>query len=119
MTIIRHIIRFIVSAIALLIIAWLVPGFTLTGFWNAFWAALVIALIGWGIEMLMGEGISPNARGIVGFLVSAAVIYFAQFLIPTYRATIIGSLIAAAIIGIVDRFVPIKPEIATREETNQ
>lgn len=119
MTIIRHIIRFIVSAIALLIVAWIIPGFTLSGFWNAFWAALIIALIGWGIESLLGQEISPNSRGVVGFLVSAVVIYVTQFFIPTYEATIIGSLLAAALIGIVDRFVPIKPQIKTAERTTE
>lgn len=116
MTIIRHIIRFIVAAIVLLIVAWITPGFTIVGFWTAFLAALVIAAIGWGIEAFMGDRISPNSRGFVGFLVSAVVIYFAQFFIGNFQATFVGSLIAAAIIGIVDRFIPIKPRIGSPEE---
>lgn len=119
MTIIRHVIRFIVAAIVLLIVAWIIPGFTIIGFWSAFLAALVIAVIGWGVEAIFDARISPNNRGFIGFLVSAAVIYFAQFFIANFQATLFGSLLAAAIIGIVDRFVPIKPTLGSREEIRE
>jgi putative membrane protein len=115
MTIMRHIIRFIVSAIVLLIVSWLIPGFTIIGFWTAFLAALLIALIGWGVEALLGDRISTNSHGVVGFLVSVAVIYFAQFFLVDYRATFFGAILAAAIIGIIDRFVPVKPRIGGTE----
>jgi putative membrane protein len=66
-TIIRHIIRFIVAAFVLLIMAWLIPGLTIVGFWTAFLAALIIAGIGWAIEALLGARISPYSRGFFGF----------------------------------------------------
>lgn len=119
MTIVRHIVRFVVAAIVLLIVAWLIPEFRLVGFWNAFLAALVIAAIGWIIEMVLGERISPYSRGFIGFLVSAVVIYFSQFFIANFQATFLGALIAAALIGIVDLFVPIKPRFGSREEIKE
>jgi putative membrane protein len=67
----------------------------------------------------MGDRISPNNRGFVDFLVSAVVIYFAQFFISNFQATFVGSLIAAAIIGIVDKFVRIKPRIGSPEEVRE
>jgi putative membrane protein len=119
MTIIRHLIRFIVAAIVLLIISWIVPGFNVEGFWTALVAAVVIAAIGWGIEALLGPKISPYSRGIIGFLVSAVVIYVTQYLVADYQATVVGSLIAAAIIGIIDAFVPIKPRLGSPEEIKE
>jgi len=42
----------------------------------------------------------------VGFLVSAAVIYVTQFIVPALRVTLLGALIAAFIIGLIDMFIP-------------
>ncbi|RKD25143.1 hypothetical protein BEP19_03755 [Ammoniphilus oxalaticus] len=112
MNILRHIIRFAVSALVLLIVGWLVPGFTLAGYWTAFVAAVIIALIGWGLEAMMGPRVSPYSRGFVGFIVSAIVIYVTQFFISGFRVTILGALLAAIVIGVVDWFAPAKPRLA-------
>jgi putative membrane protein len=116
MTIIRHSIRFAVSALVLLVVGWIVPGFNLAGFWSAFVAAVIIAVIGWGIEALMGPRVSPYSRGFIGFAVSALVIYMTQFFIAGFRVTLIGALLAALVIGLVDWFVPAKPRFAATEE---
>lgn len=112
MTIVRHIVRFIVAAVILLIVSALVPGFKIAGFWSALMAALVIAAIGWIAESLIGRDISPYARGVVGFLVSAAVIYLSQFFVPGMRVTLFGSLLGALVIAIIDLFVPTKTRLA-------
>ncbi|HEX3014770.1 MAG TPA: phage holin family protein [Desulfobacteria bacterium] len=102
-----HIVRFIVSAIVLLVVSWIVPGFRVAGFMGAIIAALVIAAIGWLIERLFKDKISPSQRGIVGFLTSAVVIYLTQLIVPgAIQVSIIGALLAALVIGIVDAFVP-------------
>lgn len=108
MTIVRHLVRFIVAAIVLWIVGFIVPGFQVAGFGSAFLAALVIAALGWLIETFMGRDVSPYARGVVGFLVSAVVIYLTQFFVAGVRASIIGALLAALVIGIIDLFIPTK-----------
>lgn len=102
------IVRFLVSAIVLLLLSWLVPGFVVAGgFLGALIAAAVIAVLGWLAETVLGDRISPQSRGLVGFVVAAVVIYLAQFIIPGLLAVnIIGALIAAFVIGIIDAFVP-------------
>lgn len=100
------IVRFIVSALVLLVVGYVVPGFSMVGFGNALIAAIVIALMGYVIETLFGDNISPQARGIVGFITSAVVIYLTQFVVEGLTVTILGALIAAFIIGLVDAFVP-------------
>ncbi|HBQ86411.1 MAG TPA: hypothetical protein DD811_08025 [Syntrophomonas sp.] len=103
----RTIVRFVVSAVVLLVVAWLLPGISVSGFWGALVAAAVIALIGWVVEKVMGKEISPRSHGIVGFVTAAVVIYLAQFLIPNYlNVSILGSLLAALVIGLVDTVVP-------------
>ena len=103
----QTIVRFIVSAIVLLLVGWLVPGITVNGFWGALVAAAVIAIMGWLIEKVLGNRISPRSRGFVGFIVAAVVIYLAQYAIPAYLSvSIIGALLAAFVIGLIDAFVP-------------
>lgn len=70
-------------------------------------AAVVIAVLGYVAEALLGERISPQSRGLVGFITAAVVIYLAQFIIPSLLSvSIVGALIAAFIIGLIDAFVP-------------
>ncbi|MCL6454420.1 MAG: phage holin family protein [Alicyclobacillus sp.] len=100
------IVRFIVSALVLMFVGFIVPGFAVMGFWSALLAAVVIALLGWAIEALFGRRISPFGRGIVGFISGAVVIYVAQLFVPGMRASILGALLASLVIGIVDLFIP-------------
>lgn len=103
---VRIIMRFVVSALVLMVVSFLLPGFRAMGFLSALMAAVVIAVLGWVIESLLGRGVSPYGRGIVGFLVSAIVIYAAQFLVPGMAVSVFGALLAAFVIGIIDLFVP-------------
>lgn len=104
---IRAIIRFIVSALVLLVVGWLVPGISVNGFAGALIAALVIAVLGWIAEQLLGKKATPQARGIVGFISAAVVIYLSQYIVPnSIQVNIIGALLASLVIGLVDAFVP-------------
>jgi putative membrane protein len=101
-----HVVRFIVSAIVLMIVGWIVPQFTVGGFWSAVFLALVIAIAGWIIEGIFGKKVTPFGRGIVGFLTSALIIWGAQFIVGGVTVSVIGALLAALAIGIIDLFVP-------------
>jgi len=100
------IVRFIVSAIVLMVVSFLLPGFATLSFGAALAAAIVIALLGFLAESILGKKISPQNRGVVGFIVAAIVIYLAQFIVPGMNVTIIGAALAALVIGIIDAFVP-------------
>ena len=115
MTILRHVIRFVVAAVVLMFVGFLVPGFSVNNFWTALLAAVVIAILGWIVEAFFGDRISPYNRGIVGFLVSAAVIYLTQFIVTGFYVTILGALLASLVIGIIDLFIPIKTHMDFRD----
>ncbi|MCL6479637.1 MAG: phage holin family protein [Peptococcaceae bacterium] len=102
------IVRFIVSALVLIVVSWLSPGFVVKGgFIGALIAAAVIAILGYIAEALLGDRISPQSRGVVGFITAAVVIYLAQFIIPgLLSVNIIGALISAFVIGLIDAVVP-------------
>jgi putative membrane protein len=101
------VVRFIVSAIVLLVVGYLVPQFSVGGFWSALMLAVVIALLGWVIEGIFGKRVTPFGRGIVGFLSSALVIWLAQFVVGHVHASVIGAILAALVIGIIDLFIPV------------
>ena len=54
-----HVVRFIVSAIVLMIVGYIVPQFSVGGFWSALFLALVIAALGWIVEGIFGKRVSP------------------------------------------------------------
>lgn len=45
----------IINAVTFGLTAWLLPGFTVSGFWAAFWGALLLSLINWGFSLLSRE----------------------------------------------------------------
>ncbi|MGI5880669.1 MAG: phage holin family protein [Syntrophomonadaceae bacterium] len=101
------VVRFVVSAIVLMLVGYLLPGITVSGFVGALIAAAVIAILGYAVEAVLGENVSPRSRGLVGFITAAVIIYLAQFIVPNYLSvSLLGSLLAAFVIGLVDAFVP-------------
>lgn len=103
----RALITLLVSAVVLLVVGSLVPGFTVSGFAGAFKTALVIAVLSFVIRKTLGKETSPQGRGLVAFLVGGVVIYASQFIIPgSVKATYVGALLASLVIGIIDAVVP-------------
>jgi putative membrane protein len=45
----------VVNALMLMLVAYVVPGFTLGGFWTAFWAAIFIAIVSFITNRLIGR----------------------------------------------------------------
>jgi len=90
-----------------MLVGYLLPGITVSGFVGALIAAAVIAILGYAVEAVLGENVSPRSRGLVGFITAAVIIYLAQFIVPSYLSvSLLGSLLAAFVIGLVDAFVP-------------
>jgi putative membrane protein len=57
---------FVVNAACLALAAWLVPGFTISGFGAAFLGALVISVISWLLSALLIDKKDEGARARVG-----------------------------------------------------
>lgn len=101
------IVRFVVSAIVLMALSFLMGRqFHVGGFGPALFASIVIAVLGWVVERMLGRNVSPQARGVTGFITAAVIIYIAQWFVPGYATTVLGALLAAFLIGLVDTFVP-------------
>lgn len=107
MQIVGHIVRFIVSAIVLMLVGWMLPNVSVGNFGSALLFALVIAGIGWLVEMGFGTRMTPFGRGIIGFLTSVVILWLAQFIVAGVSMTFFGAILAALIIGIIDLFIPL------------
>ena len=101
-----YILRFFMVAVVLSITSFFVPGFTIVNFWSAIVASVVISLIDYVVEMAFGLDASPFGKGIKGFLITALILYVAQFIVPNMVVTAVGAIIAALVIGILDAFIP-------------
>ncbi len=109
------IIRFVVSALILMFVGFLVPGFAIANFWTAIMAAIVIALLGWAVESMMGRRVNRMGRGVVGFIATAVVIWVTALIVPGMRVTVLGALLAALVVGIIDLFIPVDIGVNRRE----
>lgn len=100
------ILRLILFAVVLGVTSFFTPGFTINGLWSFLLAALVITVLDYFAESLMGVEASPIGKGLKGFVIASVIIYLAQFLVPNMRVSIIGALLAAIVIGIIDAILP-------------
>ena len=105
-SLLRWIGRFILVAVILMITSFVTPGFSINGIWSFLIAAVVISGLDYLVELLMGVYASPFGKGVKGFIIAAIIIYLAQFLVPNMGVTIIGAILAAIVIGILDAVFP-------------
>ena len=99
------IVRFVTSAAVLWVTAMLLPGVS-SSLVGAFLAAGTIAVIGWLGENFLGDNVSRQNRGFVGFLVAAGVIWLTGQIVPEFDVGLLGALLASFVIGLIDMVVP-------------
>lgn len=105
-SLLRWIGRFILVAIILIITSLVTPGFSIYGMWSFLLAAVVISGLDYLVELLMGVDASPFGKGIKGFIIAAIIIYLAQFLVPNMGVSVMGAILAAIVIGLLDAVFP-------------
>lgn len=98
--------RFITSAIVLAITAFFTPGFEISSFWTLVLAAVVLTIMDYLINMIIGIDASPFGRGVIGFIISAIILYATQFFVSGYSISWISAIVGALIYGIVASIVP-------------
>ncbi|WP_442867960.1 phage holin family protein [Caproiciproducens sp. CPB-2] len=100
--------RMIITAVVLAVVSFLTPGFSIRGLWSFLLAAVVISVIDYLVEKMMKVDAAPFGKGLKGFIISAIIIYVAQFLVPGMSVSIIGAILGALVIGIVDAVFPVR-----------
>lgn len=105
-TFLRWIGRLAVVAVILFLVSFFTPGFSINGLWSFLIAAVVITALDYLVEAVMKVDASPFGKGLKGFLISAVILYVAQFLVPNMSVSIIGALLGALAIGVLDAIFP-------------
>ena len=103
--------RFITSAIILAVTAFFTPGFEISSFWSLLVAALVLTLIDYLVNTIIGNNLGTFGNGVVGFVVSAIMLYVTQFFVAGYYINWLSAIVGAIIYGIVASFVPDKQNV--------
>ena len=98
--------RFISSSIILAVTAFFTPGFEIASLWTLLLAALVLAIMDYLFNALLGVNATPFGRGIIGFVVSVVVLYATQFFVAGYTISMLSAVVGAAIYGIIAAIVP-------------
>jgi len=97
----RMLVNWIISAVLLLVVAHVVPGFVVTSFWAALWAALVIGLINATLGLVLKVLTLPLtilSFGIFLLIINAMMLMLAShfvkgFYVSGFRAAFWGALL--------------------------
>ncbi|MDU5467243.1 MAG: phage holin family protein [Peptoniphilus harei] len=103
---IKLIIKILISGLAILITSALSIGIQTDGYTTAIMAAVVIGILDWAINKFTGVDASPFGRGAVGFVVAAIILFITGQIVDGFTVSILGAIIGALILGIVDSFLP-------------
>lgn len=106
------IIRWILLALTLLFVAWLLPGVHLAGFSSALWAALVIGIINVFIRpilMIITIPINLLTLGLFTFVLNALLLMLTAHLVPGFVVegfwwALAGSLLISFVSVFINRF---------------
>ena len=98
--------RVLITSIVIAVAAFLTPGFSVNGLGSLLLAAVVIGVLDYLVQRFTGVDASPFGKGIAGFLVAAIILYVTKFIVPGFNISIIGAVIGALVIGVIDAFMP-------------
>jgi putative membrane protein len=100
----RLLLRWLLHALALIIVAWLVPGFHFTGFSSVLIAALVIGLLNATLGLLLKIVTFPLAiitLGIFFLVINAFILRLASHIVPGFTVSSFGAaFVGAAVLAL-------------------
>lgn len=100
------VIRLITTMIVVGLAAFFTPGFSINSLGALFIASIVIAIMDYVIIKFTGVNATPFGRGIVGFIVSALILYATRYLVDGFNISVFGAIVGALVIGIIDAIIP-------------
>jgi putative membrane protein len=96
----RLLLNWLMSALALLIVTWLVPGFEVRGFLPALLAALVVGVVNATLGLFLKVVTFPLTLltlGIFWFVINALMLELASWLVPGFSIVSFGAAFLGAI----------------------
>ncbi len=104
----RLLVHWVLSAVALLIVAHVVPGFYLRGIGAALWAAVVIGLVNATLGLLLKVITFPLTvltLGIFWLIINALMLMFASWFVPGFHISgFLAAFIGAVVLALINLF---------------
>ena len=105
----RLIVKLAINVFALFVVAYLVPGFILTGIWPAVVAAIVIGIINTFIRPILqviALPISILTFGISAIFINVALLYLVSFIVPGFMiSNFLTAIVASVVLSLVSWFL--------------
>lgn len=98
--------RFLTSLSIFAITVFFTPNFKISSFSILILSSITVIILDYLMSIITGIHDIPLGRGFVGFTSAAIILYLTQFFVEGYYISIISSLIAAAIYGVIDSMLP-------------
>lgn len=98
--------RVAVGAVVLAVTAFITPAFSFSGLWPLLFSAVVLAALDYAVLKVTGFDAAPFGRGLTGFILAAAIIYFTGFFVNGYSVTLPGAVLGALVYGLADMLIP-------------
>ena len=103
------IIKWVLFALSLLFVAWVVPGISLAGFMPALWAALVMGIINILIRpllLLLTIPINLLTLGLFTFIINAFLFWFVSTIVPGFMVSgFLAALLGSILLSIISLFI--------------
>lgn len=103
------IIRWVLFALALLFVAWVVPGISFVSFAAAMWAALVMGIVNVFIRpifLILTLPINFLTLGLFTFIINALMFLFVAKLVPGFMvAGFVAALLGSLLLSILSAFI--------------
>ncbi|OGM15410.1 hypothetical protein A2V56_02945 [Candidatus Woesebacteria bacterium RBG_19FT_COMBO_42_9] len=105
----KLVVRLAINVFTLFVVAYLVPGFTLTGVWAALVAAIVIGIVNTFIRpivQLIALPISILTFGITAFLINVFLLWVVSKIVPGFSiSTFTTAILASIVLSLVSWFL--------------
>jgi len=105
----KLLIRLVLNVFSLLVVAYLVPGFSFTGLWTTVVAAIVIGVVNTFIKPVLQILFIPLTivtLGITAFLINVLLLWGVSFIVPGFAIeTFLTAVIASIVLSLVSMFL--------------
>lgn len=102
-------VRLAINVFALLVVAYLVPGFVLDNFWSAVVAAIMIGVVNTFIRpviQLIALPLTLLTFGLAAFLINVLMLWLASAIVPGFTiASFASALIASILLSLISWFL--------------
>lgn len=99
-------IRFLTSLSIFAVTVFFTPNFNVSSFSILILSSITVIILDYLMSIITGIHDIPLGRGFVGFTSAVIIIYATQFFVDGYYISILSSLIAATIYGVIDTMLP-------------